>query len=570
MPLDDPAILAALRGSHDVEAVCRTAGVTQAAFAAARDALLRRHARLADATLTAAVGAAVTIRRDRAGIPHIAAARTPDLFFGLGLAMAQDRLWQMDRLRRRALGRQAEILGPAYADSDAAHLTVGIDRIAEREASAIDAATASLVVAFVAGINRWIEAAHDTLPIEFAILDYAPAPFTVRDIVAIGRGIWWSLNGRIDRIAAAEAARFVPEALRGLYLTPEASENIVRCAAMRPAPTMRPAAITGRWRARAPRRASRSCAAIRTSRSGCRRAGTSSRCTDPRIMPPAPAIPACPACGGAATAPPPGASPTTPPPPATSMWRRPIRATGSLSRRRRLAPVRDAHGGNPGARRGHAPARGARDAARPDRECADPHHCRGRRPAAVAALGRRRAHRRHARGDHPLPRPRLGRRSAPPFATGRSRCSTSSMPTARGTSAIRWRDASRCAGASCPGFATPASRPTSGADTSPSTTCRAAPTRSEATSPAPTSGSCRPTIRAASMAPIRRAIAACASTRRSAAARGSIATPTSSSRTTSRTAGPSGWCPRSCGISAMMPTAAPLATVLRGWDFRYT
>ncbi len=227
MPLDDPAILAALRGSHDVEAVCRTAGVTQEAFAAARDALLHRHATLADATLAGAVGAAVTIRRDRAGVPHIAAERTPDLFFGLGLAMAQDRLWQMDRLRRRALGRQAEILGPAYAASDAAHLTVGIDRIAEREASAIDDKTAALVVAFVAGINRWIEAAHDTLPIEFAVLGYAPEPFTVRDIVAVGRGIWWSLNGRIDRIAAAEAARFFPEALRGLYLTPEASENLV-------------------------------------------------------------------------------------------------------------------------------------------------------------------------------------------------------------------------------------------------------------------------------------------------------------------------------------------------------
>ena len=66
------------------------------------------------------------------------------------------------------------------------------------------------------------------LPIEFQVLDYAPAPFTVRDVVAIGRGIWWSLNGRIDRLAAAEAARLLPtEALRTLYLTPEASENLV-------------------------------------------------------------------------------------------------------------------------------------------------------------------------------------------------------------------------------------------------------------------------------------------------------------------------------------------------------
>jgi penicillin amidase len=176
---------------------------------------------------TGAVGGRVEILRDRSGIPHIYASATPDLYFGLGVAMAQDRLWQMDRLRRRALGRQAEILGPDYVASDIAHLTVGIDQIAAREADALDAATHRMVAALVAGINRQIEhAAHD-LPPEFRRLDYTPEPFTVRDVVAIARGIWWSLNGRIDRIVAAEAARMLPEALRPLYLTPEASEHRV-------------------------------------------------------------------------------------------------------------------------------------------------------------------------------------------------------------------------------------------------------------------------------------------------------------------------------------------------------
>ena len=175
-----------------------------------------------------AVGQPVEIKRDSAGVPHVRAAATRDLFFGLGVAMAEDRLWQMDRLRRRALGRQAEILGPAYAASDRAHLTVGIDEIAERDARQTDEATRSIVEAFVAGINRHIETTKGDLPIEFQLLEYTPEPFSVRDIVAIGRGIWWSLNGRIDRLAAAEAARFLPsEALRRLYLTPEASEQPV-------------------------------------------------------------------------------------------------------------------------------------------------------------------------------------------------------------------------------------------------------------------------------------------------------------------------------------------------------
>jgi penicillin amidase len=176
-------------------------------------------------TLTASVGGPVEIRRDAAGVPHIHAATTPDLFFGLGFAMAEDRLWQMDRLRRRALGRQAEIMGAAYLASDMAHLTVGIDQMATRDAEAMDDATRAIVEAFVAGINRQIQTG---LPLEFQLLDYQPEPFTARDIVAIGRGIWWSLNGRIDRLAAAEAACLLPtEALRTLYLTPEASENLV-------------------------------------------------------------------------------------------------------------------------------------------------------------------------------------------------------------------------------------------------------------------------------------------------------------------------------------------------------
>src|SRR3984957_1174717 len=101
--------------------------------------------------ITGAINGRVEILRDRAGVPHIYASTTPDLWFGVGLAMAQDRLWQMDRLRRRALGRQAEILGAAYVASDIAHLTVGIDEIADREAGTLDERTHQVVSALVAG-----------------------------------------------------------------------------------------------------------------------------------------------------------------------------------------------------------------------------------------------------------------------------------------------------------------------------------------------------------------------------------------------------------------------------------
>jgi penicillin amidase len=224
--IDDSAVLAALRGQRSVAEVCRAAGVSEAEFAAARDAFLRRRLPPAEARLAAAVAGPVEILRDRAGVPHIYAGRTADLYFGLGFVMGQDRLWQMDRLRRRALGRQAEVLGPQYVASDLIHLTVGIDRLAAAEVGRLDEATRAIVDAFVRGINRAIEAYGRNLPPEFAILDYEPAPFTVADVIAIARGIWWSLNGRLENLVVAEAARLLPsEELRAAYLTPEAPEH---------------------------------------------------------------------------------------------------------------------------------------------------------------------------------------------------------------------------------------------------------------------------------------------------------------------------------------------------------
>ena len=227
MPIAEDKIIEALRKDGSLADIARAIGADAAELVSARDALLAERARITDMRLPAAVRGPVEILRDRSGIPHIWAGATTDVYFGLGFAMAQDRLWQMDRLRRRALGRQAEILGPSFVASDSAHLTVGIDLIAAREPALIDGRTYEVLAAFVAGINRGIEAMGARLPIEFALLGYAPTPFSVGDVVAIARGIWWSLNGRIDRLLAAECARLFPEALRSTFLTPEASENLV-------------------------------------------------------------------------------------------------------------------------------------------------------------------------------------------------------------------------------------------------------------------------------------------------------------------------------------------------------
>jgi len=53
----------------------------------------------------------VRIRRDEVGVPHIFAENLPDLGFGVGVAMAQDRRWQMEAMRLLACGRMAELAG---------------------------------------------------------------------------------------------------------------------------------------------------------------------------------------------------------------------------------------------------------------------------------------------------------------------------------------------------------------------------------------------------------------------------------------------------------------------------
>ncbi len=90
--IDDAGILAGLRGE-------RPPPGAEAGFGAARDAWLARQAAPRNRQLHAAVAGTVEILRDKAGVAHVFASHTADVYFGLGLAMAEDRLWQAVHLR---------------------------------------------------------------------------------------------------------------------------------------------------------------------------------------------------------------------------------------------------------------------------------------------------------------------------------------------------------------------------------------------------------------------------------------------------------------------------------------
>src|SRR5262245_32328621 len=188
--------------------------------------LRRRHLASKLPSVRQMVRAGVTrparIIRDGSGVPHVFAECARDVFVGQGFALAQDRLWQLDYLRRRALGTLAEVLGPEGLDADRQSRILGFGRLAEQELAGIAPEAAEALGGYAAGVNAWIEESWRNLPVEFEILDYEPAPWTPRDSLAVLRAFWWELTGRLDNLAAAEAAiRVLGPLLAAEFLRPE-------------------------------------------------------------------------------------------------------------------------------------------------------------------------------------------------------------------------------------------------------------------------------------------------------------------------------------------------------------
>lgn len=160
--------------------------------------------------IAASVGGEVSIERDRHGIPHILATDHSDLWFGFGWAMAQDRLFQLDYLRRKGWGQLSEILGRDGLNLDLVARIVGLNRIARAEWSTLPPETQELLTAFARGVNAWIEhCPPHQLPIEFVLLDYQPRPWDPIDCLAIENEFRWYLTGRFPVIVMPELARRV-------------------------------------------------------------------------------------------------------------------------------------------------------------------------------------------------------------------------------------------------------------------------------------------------------------------------------------------------------------------------
>ncbi len=174
------------------------------------------------------LAAAVEIRVDRWGVPHIYADSVGDLFLAQGYNAARERLWQIDLWRRRGLGLLAEAFGPEFVERDMAARLFVFRGDMEAEWGAYDELVPLAARRFTEGVNAFVEEAilrPELLPEEFGELGYLPGRWAPEDVLRI------RTNGRHhnagSELARALAMRDFGEAVERLRTRLEPDRPIV-------------------------------------------------------------------------------------------------------------------------------------------------------------------------------------------------------------------------------------------------------------------------------------------------------------------------------------------------------
>ncbi|KUJ86079.1 penicillin acylase [Ruegeria marisrubri] len=148
------------------------------------------------------LSAPVEIVRDNANVPHIFGASDPDVFFGLGYAHAQDRLWQMTMLRRTVQGRLSEVFGKRTVTVDKLLRRLDLYRLALQSVEAQDDYTKAALKAYAAGVNaRLAEVNEEALgrgAPEMFLFNAPVAPWQPGDSIAIIKLMGLQLSGHLE------------------------------------------------------------------------------------------------------------------------------------------------------------------------------------------------------------------------------------------------------------------------------------------------------------------------------------------------------------------------------------
>ncbi|MDA3904897.1 MAG: penicillin acylase family protein [Bacteroidales bacterium] len=137
----------------------------------------------------------VQVFRDSLAVPHIYAKNETDLYRTVGFVMAQDRMWQMDLLRRVTQGRLSEIFGSDLINTDLFLRALRIPEKSEMMLADITIEQSAALNAYADGVNQYIEQYADKLPPEFSILGYKPEPWEPGNSLNVTGYMAWDLAG---------------------------------------------------------------------------------------------------------------------------------------------------------------------------------------------------------------------------------------------------------------------------------------------------------------------------------------------------------------------------------------
>lgn len=153
------------------------------------------------------LSAPATIARDDAGVVTITAATQTDGYFALGYAHAQDRLFQMEMMRRLGAGRLSEVVGEAAVKSDKLMRTLGLMQQAEAQYAAASPELLLALESYATGVNALLAESGRPLPLEFRLLDHRPEPWRPVDSLLWGRIMAWQLSGNAGQEIVNEGLR---------------------------------------------------------------------------------------------------------------------------------------------------------------------------------------------------------------------------------------------------------------------------------------------------------------------------------------------------------------------------
>src|SRR5487761_460472 len=165
------------------------------------------------------LSAPVTVTRDAHGIPTIVAKTDTDAAFALGYVHAQDRLFQMDLMRRYGAGRLAEWFGAVALPADRFTRTLGLYRAAEAQYAHLSPTVRGILDAYAAGVNAWIATRPGALPPEYAVLRVGIEPWKPADTLVWGKIMDLDLtaNFRGELLRARLLQHLTPAELAVLY-----------------------------------------------------------------------------------------------------------------------------------------------------------------------------------------------------------------------------------------------------------------------------------------------------------------------------------------------------------------